>query len=149
MALLNILSTFVDFKNTKESKKLDIDDSELILKFTKVKRTSGKGFDIRISLNKDLVEDMKKNGILHFKFMYDEKSYNVAIVYCTLKDAYNFEGRKARPSGNIELLDKYVTATLLKLFEEKNAMSIKYKGRFIKDQSAYLFTMGKINKRSD
>lgn len=148
MGVMTILSTYVDFKNTKEGRKVDQEpDLPFLIKFTRIKKVNNKGFDARVNLNKSLVKHMKENGINRFKFMFDEKSYNVAIVYCTLQEELlEFEERKTRTDGSIEILDKYISATMIKILEEKKARSIRYKGKFIKDSSAYIFTMGKINK---
>ncbi len=147
--VLDILSTFVDFKNTKEGKKLAIRKGEaLSLKFVRVKKYYGEGgYDIRIVISNELAHDMASNGINRFKFMFDEASLNVAIVYQNLKDSYDLSTRKVRPNGDYEFNDKYVSATFLPIIEEKNCSSMLYKGKFLKDKSAYVFTFCGKGKR--
>lgn len=150
MPVLNLLSGFVDFKNTKEGRRVDEEGiPSLALKFLRVRKVNGKGYDVKICLNRSLLLDMKKNGITRFKFMFDEKSTNVALVYCTLDTAYDISDYKTRKNGSIEVIDKYVTAVMAKVLESKNATSITYKAKLLKEHSAYLCTMGKIVKVKD
>ena len=148
--VLNILSTYVDFKNTKEGKKVEPGrkgDDTPYLRFIKFYSKPNNIPQVRIEISGPLVKEMKENGITRFKLMFDEKSYNVAFVYNTLPNAKDLSKFKLRPRGCIEFMDKYVTATMLPLLDEKNATRLIYKGKFIKEASAYTFTIYKLTKR--
>lgn len=139
-------SNFVEFKNTKEGKKVDESgkDGELKLSFRKVKQ--GKLETIRVGLNPGLVKSLKENKIFSFKLLFNESSLDVCLRYDTSSNAFTIVNKKIRARGEHEFYNKYITAVMMKVLKDKNAKAITYKGKYYKESLAYCFSISKVSK---
>ena len=136
---------FVEFKNTKEGKKVDVPDAgSLTLNFRKIKQ--GKFETVRIGLNPGLVQSMKENKIFSFKLLFNETNLNVCLRYDNSSNAFTIVNKASRAGGSHDFYNKYVSATMLKVLADKKARSSSYKGKYVKDKLAYLFVIDKVNK---
>ena len=136
---------FVEFKNTKEGKKVDTPSAkDLTLNFRKVKQ--GKFETVRIGLNAGLVSSLKENKIFSFKLLFNEQNLNICLRYDNSTNAFTIVNKRSRAKGTHDFYNKYVTAVMMKVLKEKNAKSITYKGKYYPDKLSYLFTIDKVNK---
>lgn len=121
-------SEFVEFQNTKASKKaLAKEASEgLPLRFAKVK--SGKKEYISAILPPALVECMKKNRLTTFKMLFNQKTSEIIFQYDGTSSAINLDTYKMQPQG-ISIINKFISYTMLPLIPNGKS-SIKYSCEF-------------------
>lgn len=141
--LFEAFGDFVEFKNTKEGKKVGVNDKDIELRFIKIVDPKTKKEYVRIVLSSSLVESLKQNKIFSFKFLYNERSHDVLLRYDNSSNAFTFVNKKIRPNGEHEFINKYISATMLNFMKEKNSKRLVYKGRYLKDKLAYIFSLSK------
>lgn len=134
--VLNVLSGFEEFQNTKEGKKVQgiqrSRNDEPLLKFRKVVLKNGH-IDINVVFNRPLLRQMKDSNMFTFKLLFNETNNNIAIKYDTSTSAKTLVNRCTRENGDIVITDKFITATMLPLM--KNVKGLDYKIRNIIDKT--------------
>lgn len=121
-------SEFVEFQNTKASKKaLAKEASEgLPLRFAKVK--SGKKEYVAATLSTALIECMKKNRLTTFKMLFNQKTSEIIFQYDGTSSAIDLDSYKIQPQG-ISVINKFISYTMLPLIPNGKS-SLKYSCEF-------------------
>lgn len=142
----DLFGDFVEFKNTKQGKKVDNPDQDIIISFRKILDKKHNYQSVRITLNQGMVKSLKDNKIFTFKILYQENTNNILIRFDNSSNAFSIINKKIRPDQTHDFYNKYITAVMLDVMKEKNAKSLIYKGKYYEDKLAYLFKLSEIKK---
>ena len=134
---------FVEFKNTKQGKKVDEQQEILKLRFSKISNKKTGAEYVTIVISSDLAKSLKKNQIFSFKLLYQESTNNILLKYDKSSNAFSIVDKRCRASGEYVFIDKYITAVLLDVMKDKGSTYLSYEGKYFEDKLSYLFKMKK------